>query len=205
MMLHLGERRARSLMYLILVVASSAATLPAMGQTGGFKCTDAQVRSAAASACLKLGEKEARSTNPTMHLLVCDSAGKEIQCCVFAQDKNGGIHGSALHCDPKIAVVPDPGLDCATFKAVKGEWTPDPTSITANADRKTCLQVYTCTPPPPDKLGFKTACATVVSVSHKQVTQTGLCIPVPNSNPFRCSSCSASKPNEPCEVSFKKK
>jgi hypothetical protein len=92
---------------------------------------------------------------------------------------------------------------CSALKSAKGVWTPDPKSIKANSGGKTCTQNYICGPPSPKELSeSQNKCTAVVSVSNKQVTMTGTC--VPESKSGTCSSCLGNPPNDPCVVSFRK-
>jgi hypothetical protein len=140
-------------------------------------------------------EKDIVAKRPP-HALFC--LGSELKCCI----KNSNGDGYS-HCEDLGSLAPEPDIMCADMALVKGVWTPDPKSIRANADRKTCSQVYTCNPPtelPP--IAKAANCKPVVSVSHKQVTQNGTC--VPGSSPGTCSSCLGNPPNDPCTVTFSK-
>jgi hypothetical protein len=209
MMRHCGEARMRGLAFAISFVASVFA-LPAMSQTKDPKaavtgCTGEQVRSAQAVACGVQRDKDMAASLVNFHLLRC--TGAKLECCIKTPDGWGGCEPALVaprpeeHIAQRSPATPDPL--CAALKTEKGVWTPDPKSIKANADKKTCSQVYTCGAPPADKLSAdEKKCTPVVTVSHKEVTQTGTC--VPGSTPGTCSSCLANAPNDPCNVAFKK-
>jgi hypothetical protein len=193
---HVNATIRRSVLLSAFFIVSSAIALPAFGDDKKVSqgCTAAQIRSPEGTRCIEKGERELLANKPA-HSLLC--LGSDLQCCIregnsFTHCEDLGRHGG-----------PEPDITCADMNRVKGVWTPDPKTIRANADRKTCSQVYTCNPPPELPPIAKAAnCKPVISVSHKQVTQNGTC--VPGSSPGTCSSCLGNPPNDPCTVTFTK-
>lgn len=184
-------------------------TLPAMAGPGAKSegCTTAQLQSGYAVACMKKLDSDTLAGYSNVHLLRCDSSG--VQCCIKLGSGGWGGCEAALVAPRSSAGIaqrspPMPDPVCAELKIISGVWTADSTSIKANADKKSCSQTYQCAPPPSDKLSDEQKkCAAVVSVSNKQVTQNGTC--VPGSNAGTCSSCLAKPPNDPCNISFRRK
>jgi hypothetical protein len=153
-------------------------------------CTAAQIQSGAALTCEKKSDDDLINKRPNVHILRC--SGGKMECCI--RSATGGVG----QCEATVTQ-----LICADLKSERGEWKPDPNSIKANSDKKSCSQTFVCSPPAPDHLSAdQRRCNPVVSVSNKQVTQTGTC--VPGSKPGECSSCLARPPNESCMVSFLK-
>jgi hypothetical protein len=204
---HLSATGAGGLALTILLLALSAAAPAVAEPVSPRSCTPRQVRSPEGVRCVALGEKDLLANSPSSHVLFCDQTS--VRCCITTPNKYGGYSTDSSKCGPTIALTPEePVLVCAEQKAEKGVWKPDPKTIKANADRKTCSQVYTCTPPPADNATLKLiniVCAPVIASSHKQVTQNGTCVPVPGSKDPACSSCLANPPNESCNVTFRKK
>jgi hypothetical protein len=185
----------RSLFFSFFLIASSAIAVPAFGEDKKVNgCTTSQMRSPQGTRCIEKIGKDLIANRPE-HGLFC--LGSELKCCI----KSSG--GGYSNCEDLPPLAPQPDITCADMDRVKGVWTPDPKSIKANADKKTCSQVYTCNPPPElPPIAKAVNCKPVVSVSHKQVTQNGTC--VPGSNPGTCSSCLGNPPNDPCTVTFTK-
>jgi hypothetical protein len=190
--------------FLVLLVL----TLPAMAgpslKTNG--CSTAQVQSASAVACLKKLESDVFAGYSNVHELRCDSSG--IQCCIKLGSGGWGGCEAALVAPRSSSGISDrsppmPDPVCAELKTISGIWTADSNSIKPNADKKSCSQTFKCAPPPSDKLSAdQKKCTAVVSVSNKQVTQNGTC--VPGSSSGTCSSCLAKPPNDPCSISFRR-
>jgi hypothetical protein len=194
--------------FLVCLVACPLIPQPASARDDGMNgCTPAQVQSAAGVDCGKKMDQDLIHNYTNMHQLRCTSG--RMECCIKLG--TGGWGG----CEPALAAPRDtkgipgrspatPDVVCASLKSERGEWKPDPRSIKANSDNKTCSQNFVCSAPPTDRLSAdQRKCTTVVSVSNRQVTQPGTC--VPGNKPGTCSSCLAKPPNEPCTVSFSKK
>jgi hypothetical protein len=197
---HIGSTTTRSLLLSVSLIVLSAITLPALSDDKKVSngCTMTQLNSPQGSRCIDKAQKDVAAKRP-VHNLLC--LGSEMKCCI-ADTKDG--HLDFTNCEDLGSMTPPkPVLVCADMKPEKGVWTPDPKSIKANADKKSCSQVYTCNVPselPPIVKAVN--CKPVVSVSHKQVTQNGTC--VPGSSPGTCSSCLGNPPNDPCTVTFQK-
>jgi hypothetical protein len=191
--------------FLVLLVL----TLPAMAGPGAKSegCTTAQLQSGYAAACMKKLDSDLQAGFSNVHMLRCDSSG--VQCCIKSGSGGWGGCEAALVAPRSSAGIaerspPTPDTVCAELKTISGVWTADSTSIKANADKKSCSQTYQCAAPPSDKLSAdQQKCAAVITVSNKQVTQNGTC--VPGSSSGTCSSCLAKPPNDPCNVSFRRK
>lgn len=200
-----GVRLAVRVLRLIASLMIADATVAQADSLNG--CTKAQIQSGRATACLKQTEQDLIKNYKHVHQLRC--SGERMECCIKLSW--GGWGG----CEPALVAPRDsrqsyarspatPEVVCAALKPERGQWIADPRSIKANSDNKTCSQSFICSAPEASRLSDdQRKCATVVSVSNKQVTQTGTC--VPGSKPGTCSSCLAKPPNEPCTVSFAKK
>jgi hypothetical protein len=201
--------RFHGIFFLVSVSASLLIPHMAAAQQPRYEgCTAAQIQSAAAVACGKKLEQDIVKNYTNVHIMRC--TGNRMECCIKLG--SGGWGG----CEPALVAPRDdksipiykrspatPDVVCASLKSERGEWKPDPRSIKANSDNKTCSQNYVCAAPPTGRLSEdQRKCEAVVTVSNKQVTQPGTC--VPGSKPGTCSSCLAKPPNEPCMVSFSK-
>jgi hypothetical protein len=148
----------------------------------------AQLHSRKGSQYLDKGNRDLIANRP-VHSLFC--LGAELKCCV--ESKGGGYS----NCEDLGSVAPQVDITCGDKKQGKGVWTPDPKTIKALSDKKSCSQIYRCNQPselPP--IARAANCKAVVSVSHKEVEQHGT--GVPGSSPGTCSSCLSAVPNEPC-------
>jgi hypothetical protein len=185
--------------------ASAASTNRALAEDGMFGCTPAQVSSAAGVDCGKKMEQDITKHYTNVHTLRCTSG--RIECCIRSKDGNWSgceLAKTAPRDSTSIPKSPPaPEVVCASLESARGEWKPDARSIKANSDNKTCSQAFICGAPEAKQLSAEQRrCRAVVSVSNKQVTQSGTC--VPGSKPGTCSSCLAKPPNEPCTVAFAK-
>ena len=201
MIQHTDRPTARRVLFSVCLVVLSAVALPAWGAPMfSHDCTEAQKSSPMGTKCVEEGKKDFKNNAPKMHTLFCK--GSDLLCCLVDITTNGPPMS-----DCKVVgqspFTPPPEVACSTLKSAKGVWIPDPKSIKANPDKKTCSHVYTCNPPLPKELTeSQNKCTAFVSVSNKQVTMQGTC--VPGSSPGTCSSCLGNPPNDPCTVSFRK-
>lgn len=193
---------ARRGLFSVCLVVLSAVAMPAWGESlmSSYECSMAQVRSPMGSKCVEEAEKDIMKKAPKWHILYCK--GSDLLCCLTDTTKP---HGPLSDCKVvgQSPSTPPAEVACSALKSAKGVWTPDPKSIKANPDKNTCSQVYICNPPLPKELTeSQNKCTAFVSVSNKQVTMQGTC--VPGSKPGTCSSCLGNPPNDPCTVSFRK-
>jgi hypothetical protein len=196
---HINATITRSLLFSVFFIACSAVALPAFGDDKKVSngCTMSQLQSPQGTRCIKKMDEDLAAKPPRpIHNLFC--LGSELKCCIKSKTGDG-----FSNCEDLPPFAPKPDITCADMDRAKGVWTSDPKSIKANADKKTCSQVYTCNPPSELPLNARAMnCKPVVSVSQKQVTQNGTC--VPGSSPGTCSSCLGNPPNDPCTVTFTK-
>jgi hypothetical protein len=163
-------------------------------------CTLKQLQSAVGASCGDLEKSDLIKGYINRHTLRC--TGERIECCIrSATDYSWGQCETATvapRANHDIQSSPaTPAVVCADLKSERGEWKPDLHSIKASTDKKTCSQNFVCGPP--DHLSTdQQKCNAVVSVSNKQVTQSGAC-------GSDCTVCRATPPSLPCTVSFSKK
>jgi hypothetical protein len=170
-----------------------------------YGCTATQIQAARADACMRKLDSDLLKGYKNIHVLRCQ--GDKVECCIRLGDSGWGGCESALVAprDSKgIATrspkMPDPM--CSTLKSVSGVWTADAASIKAATDKKSCSQTFRCTAPASGSLSAdEKKCTPVITVSNRQVTQSGTCLP--GSKPGTCSSCLAKAPNDPCTVAFR--
>jgi hypothetical protein len=182
------------LLFSFFFISSVTIALPAFGDDKKVSdgCTMTQLRSPQGTRCIEKGARDLIGNRPS-HVLLC--LGSDMKCCTTDTTTSGQL--SFHNCEDLGSMTPPPNLTCAEIKLEKGVWTPDPKTIKADADKKTCSQIYTCNAPselPPIVKAVN--CKAVVSVSHKQVTQSGKCVGT------NCGSCSSNPPSDPCSITF---
>ena len=138
------------------LIALLVPALPATAEnTKTYGCTAAQVQSAYAVDCMKKLDSDVLKGYSNIHVLKCDSSG--MQCCIkLGTGGWGGCEAALVAPRSNSSTVErsprTPAPVCAELKTISGVWTPDPTSITAGTDKKSCSQTFRCAPPPSDKL-----------------------------------------------------
>jgi hypothetical protein len=206
-MTHLSGFCLRYAAALFLVIAF-AYLPPANAQSPQkiYGCTAAQIQSAKADACLKKTSDDIIANYKNVHVLRCQ--GNRVECCIRVNNESWGGCESALVAPRGTKGIADrtpktPDVVCTALKATNGVWAADPKSIKASSDKKSCSQTFKCTAPASGALSAdERKCTPVVTVSNKQVTQSGTC--VPGDRPGTCSSCLAKPPNEACTIAFRK-
>jgi hypothetical protein len=188
-----------------LIVSFALLTSPVLARDDGLNgCTPTQIQSASGVACGKKMDEDMLKQYTNIHTLRCTSG--RMECCIKLGTGGWGSCEAALAAPRNTKDIRSPSTSdvvCASLKSARGEWKADSRSIKANSDNKTCSQTFVCSAPDSSQLSAdQRKCSAVVSVSNKQVTQSGTC--VPGSKPGSCSSCLAKPPNEPCMVAFAK-